>query len=344
MIEPDGVGPYVTDILAQPDGLRALVRSRPGTAAASGLALRQPHERIVLTGMGASLFALCPAWMALVRAGRTAWLVETAQLLHDVPELLSPRTLLIVASQSGLSAEIVSLSERRTSVGTLLAITNDPSSPLSERSDVVVDIRAGVEHAVSTRTYVNTLAAATLVAEALTGATPTADFEDAADSIERYLESWRERVDRIKDVIALPDRLYILGRGESVAAASCGALILKEAAKWPAEAMSASQFRHGPLELADERLTAVVLAGHESAERERNLRLVGDIERFGGRAYWADEKPHAGFRHLPLASGDGGGRNIAEIVALQLLSVAIAEQTPDEPGVFRHLGKVTTTE
>jgi glucosamine--fructose-6-phosphate aminotransferase (isomerizing) len=226
----------------------------------------------------------------------------------------------------------------------LLAITNDASSPLGQRADVIIGIEAGAEHAVSTGSYVNTLAAATLVAEALTGAAPHRSFENAANGLENYLETWRERVDRLKDEIGLPARLYVVGRGESLAAARCGALILKEAAKWPAEAMSSSQFRHGPLELADERLTAIILAGHEPAQRARNLRLLKDIERFGGRGCWADEQPQAGFAHLPLASAEGGGRNAAEIVVLQLLSVAIAEQTDIAPGVFRHLGKVTTTE
>jgi glucosamine--fructose-6-phosphate aminotransferase (isomerizing) len=45
-----------------------------------------------------------------------------------------------------------------------------------------------------------------------------------------------------------------------------------------------------------------------------------------------------------LADVHGAGRAIGEIVALQLLSVSLAEQAGIEPGVFRHLEKVTTVE
>ena len=122
-------------------------------------------------------------------------------------------------------------------------------------------------------------------------------------------------------------------------------MILKEAAKCPAEALSTGQFRHGPLELADERLTAIVLAGHTDYDRDRNRRLAADIRRFGGRVVWADDPAVTRGPGLALASGDDGvGRALAEIVALQLVSVGIAEQTGVEPGVFRHLEKVTTVE
>jgi glucosamine--fructose-6-phosphate aminotransferase (isomerizing) len=226
-----------------------------------------------------------------------------------------------------------------------VGITNDATSPLAEHADVAIGVEAGDEHAVSTRSYVNTVAAATLAAERLLGLVSSESRLDAAaDAIAQYLDSWRERVDRMKEELGLPKRLYLLGRGASQASSGCGALILKEAAKWPAEAMSSGQFRHGPLELADSRMTAIVLAGENEMDRQRNRRLLEDIERYGGRGVWADAGLSTNGSTLPIATADGAGRGIAEIVALQLLSVAIAEQTGIEPGVFRHLQKVTTVE
>jgi len=63
-----------------------------------------------------------------------------------------------------------------------------------------------------------------------------------ADGIERYLEHWRTRTDALKAALGIPDRLVLLARGASLAAAFYGALINKEAAKWPVEAMNAAQF------------------------------------------------------------------------------------------------------
>ena len=331
---PSEIGPYLTDILDQPRALAAFA-SQAGVEIAPVAALGG-CDRVILTGMGASLAALRPAWMTLVASGVPAWLIETAELLNDAPGLLAGDVVVVAASQSGRSAEAVALVEACSAP--LVALTNDPLSPLAVGADVTVEIHAGVEHAVSTRSYVNTLAAAQLVGDALAGRRVARDYLGVADALAAYLESWDERVASIKAVVGVPERLYLLARGASLAAASCGALIAKEAAKRPVEAMSSPQFRHGPLELADERLTAIVLAG-TGADRERNRRLYEDLLRLGAVAVWADVDGD-----IPLAVTPEDGRPMAEIVALQLLTVALAELTGVPAGEFRHLEKVTTVE
>ena len=336
---------YLQDILSEPERLNELARARPWQTASQELESRR-FDRIVLTGMGASLFALLPAWQQLVRAGHAAWLVETGELLHSLDGLAVEGTLLIAASQSGYSAETLALAQHDRSGVTLLGLTNDPASPLGQSADITIENHAGDEEAVSTRSYVNTLGTATGIANTITHEPDPAELlHAAADALAAHLNNWSDRIAAIKESVDHPQRLFILGRGASLAAARCGALILKEAAKCPAEALSTGQFRHGPLELADERLTAIVLAGHTDYDRDRNRRLAADIRRFGGRVVWADEPAVTPEPDLPLASGDDGvGRALAEIVALQLVSVSIAEQTGVEPGVFRHLEKVTTVE
>jgi glucosamine--fructose-6-phosphate aminotransferase (isomerizing) len=336
---------YVGDILSQPDAVRLVLAGRLHRDLDAITARLGQYSRIILTGMGASLAALQPAWLRMARAGLPAWRLETSVLIRDAPELITPDTLLLVASQSGRSAEAVALAEHVPRIGaTLVALTNDPLSPLAERARVVVEIHAGAEHAVSTRSYVNTLAAAALAIDALIGANSAAALAAAADSIDGYLSSWRERVDAIGESIGLPSRLYLLGRGDSLAAAECGALILKEAAKWPAEALTAGQFRHGPLELADGRLTVIVLAGEHPDDRARDTQLVADLVHYGARAVWAHTDGRPGVELLPIPAATDAGRPLAQIVPLQLLSIAIAERTGVEPGVFRHLEKVTTVE
>jgi hypothetical protein len=102
--------PYVQDILSQPDSLKsALAKFDASPLGALKDALqRGDFDRILLTGMGASLHAAYPAWLALVQAGLPAMWVDTAELIHHAPELVTPRTLYWLFSQSGRSAEIVS--------------------------------------------------------------------------------------------------------------------------------------------------------------------------------------------------------------------------------------------
>jgi glucosamine--fructose-6-phosphate aminotransferase (isomerizing) len=335
---------YLCDILGQAEALRRALAQRPDDGVAK-LVAQRGRGRIVLTGMGASLAAVQPAWLRLAQAGWPAWRLETATLLHDAPHLLTHDSLVIAVSQSGRSAELVALAERSAPAGpAIVAVTNDPRSPLAERAEVVLDVHAGDEHAVSTRSYLNTVATLALAVDAIVGGDSEAALAGAADAIDEYLSTWRARVDALSARIGLPARLFILARGDSLAAAEYGALIVKEAAKWPAEALSAGQFRHGPLELADDRLLAIVLAGERSDDRSRNARLVADLTRFGARALWADSDPDADVAGLRIPRAHGAGLVLAQAVALQLLSVAIAEQTGVEAGAFRHLEKVTTVE
>ncbi len=90
-----------------------------------------------------------------------------------------------------------------------------------------------------------------------------------------YLGRWDAQLSAW-DTAVTENVLFAVGRGASLAAAQTGALIVKEAAKAPMEAMSAPQFRHGPLELADGRTCIIVLAG-AAADAPANDRLVSDL-------------------------------------------------------------------
>ena len=335
--------PFLADILSQPEALRELLSHVDESRSDGGPIALASHDRVLFTGMGASLASLEPSWLRLAAAGQPAWLLDSARLDQDAPGLLTSKTLVIAASQSGRSAELLSLAERAGGVGaTIVSLTNDPQSPFAVLSDETIAIHAGEENAVSTRTYLNTLAAAALLVDGLLGEDSTLALGLAADAIESFLEDWRGWVDAARQDLGLPPRLFLLARGTSLAAAEYGALILKEAAKWPAEAMVSGQFRHGPLELADERLAAIVFAGENPAERERNVRLAEDLHRFGAKAFLADPGGGPGTLTVPRATGRGAP--LGEAILPQLLAIALAETQEIEPGAFRHLGKITTVE
>jgi len=341
MLEKPDANAYIDDILLQPECLRRLRMKDVVEAVEPVGRTIGRYKRVLLTGMGSSHAALRPLWLSLVEAGNPAWLVDAAECLGHFTQLIDDETFVIAASQSGRSAELVALSSAiKQRGGKTLAITNDKKSPLAQNADAVVDICVGIENAVSTKTYLNTLGVCIALDRIFLGKDLDDSLERTADALETYLESWKERTERLKDAIGLPERLYFLARGRSLAAAEYGALIVKEAAKWPVEAQSVPQFRHGPLELADERLTTIIFAGREMIARAQNRALYTDLASFGARSFWLDEQPDEG--PLTIATTDPDSRPLAEAVPLQLLSLAIAELSGIRPGSFRHLKKITT--
>lgn len=338
---PPATPAYLSDIRQQPESLQELLDSRFNPAALTLLRRLADFDRVVLTGMGASLHALYPPFLALASAGLPVWHVETSELLGQAGGLVTPRTLMWITSQSGRSAEIAALlerfSERRPSV---LGFTNDAASPLAESADAVVELHSGAEHAVGTRSYVNSLAAHARAIAAVLGREPAAELSESPSLLARYLSEWDEQI-AAWDAAVSEQILFAVARGASLAAARTGALIIKEAAKTPIEAMSAPQFRHGPLEMVDKRTCVIVLPG-SPGEAPLNGRLATDVTAFGANAVTLFPSRDGSSPHLPDLTTDDT-RPLGEILPLQLLSVVLAERLGYEPGAFRQIGKVTTT-
>lgn len=333
---------YLDDILSQPQALEQALDGGIGDEAASLLRnARQRFSRIVISGMGASAHAPYPAFLRLAAAGVPVHIIETAELLQQAPRLAAgPDTLLWLISQSGESAEITALLDDLPSKRpTVLGLVNEPASALAAHADLVVEMHAGPELAVGTRSFVNTLAMCALMADLVLGESSDGPLRAAVPALDAYLASWQERAEEVGAVFDGTSTRFLLGRGVSLAAARAGALVIKEAAKTPVEGMSSSEFRHGPLELVDVRFGAIVLAGADDTTA-LNARLASDVLRFGGRVGWLGHVPGPGV-HLSLAGVEGAALPIAETVSLQLLSVSLAQRAGVEPGVFRYLQKVT---
>src|SRR5579859_854698 len=344
---------YTDNMLGQPGALRALLGHLELDSLRDIAARVQAGaiDRIILTGMGASLCAAYPAWEILAAAGLPAWWLETGELLQSARRLITPRSLLWMVSQGGKGPEaqalLDALAGQRPSL--VLATTNEPASPLAARVDLVQPLHTTVEHGVATRTFVNTLAVTQLAALSFTGKEvgPSIDALHAvAEGLEAYLAAWDQSLAAWSKLLPSPDRLVLVGRGASLAAALDGALVLKEAARLNAEAISMGQFRHGPLELADARLTVIVFEG-EGPLRAADRKLAQTVVECGGRALWGgaasddSARAEAPVPVVPTPAGEGVARPIAQILPVQFLSLHAAQAAGFEAAAFRHLGKVT---
>jgi len=345
---------YILDILSQPKSLQtALERFDISQLEPLAEAIQNnDFDRIILTGMGVSLYASYLTWLTLAHAGLPAMWIDTAELIHHTPAVISSETLLWLFSQSGRSAEIISAIdfERIPNPAALIATVNDQESPLAKAAESFeglsanIPIHAVVEKTVSTRTYINTLALGQLAALCLLGEdikSARAELKETAALMEDYLSTWEARVAKLGEQIGFPKRLAILGRGPSLASAYAGTLILGEAAKFVAVPYQAGEFRHGPLELVNPDLTVLLFAGPPET-RDLNLRLLKDLRNFNANAFWIGADTNEWQIDLPEVSLIG--LPLMEILPIQLLSIYLAQEIGVEPGNFFRTGKITLSE
>jgi len=339
-------GGYLRDLLDEPEVLRRTLAGLQKNAALSDSARdlqRGVFRRVVLTGMGASFHALHPLFLSLNKAGVTTLMVETSELVHVMPEILDATTLVIVVSQSGESVEVIRLLDLRKPIR-ILAVTNHANSALARRADAVVLTQAGEEFSVSCKTYVTILLALQWLRGVLCRrdlARVASELSEAEPAAERYLKAWRDHVQELWPEMKEVKHLFLAGRGESLAAAGTGGLILKESAKFHAEGMSSAGFRHGPFEMIGAGVFVLVFAG-ENAASALNKNLAEDVRKAGGRAALVGPEAESNVYRLPGAWSLISP--ILEILPVQMISLALAGLANREPGKFALITKVTTIE
>ena len=340
---------YFNDIFDQPE---ALQNTLDGLATASSPDLQcllaklssGEYQRLVLTGMGSSYHVLQPLLLRCQQCGMNVHILETSELIHYARGLIGPRTLIVVVSQSGHSAEIVNLLKLTGRQTPIIGVTNTADSPLVQQAAALVLTRAGEETSVSCKTYLAALAALEWLGDQMFGDAKLAHFNQLADAprlVAGYLSNWQAYVSQLVERFAPIRNLYLVGRGPSLAAVGTGALILKESAHFAAEGLSSAAFRHGPLEMADSHVFVLVFQGL-SQTAGLNERLLGDVLARGGQAEAVRMANEPGVFNLPPVPD--AALPILEMLPVQLISLALAQIQGFEAGRFSHATKVTITE
>ena len=343
---------YTRDLRAQADTLEAALTQYPAAEMAQLARRYQSGEfdRLVITGMGSSHNALYPAQQALASAANPPFYINTAELLHYASGLVTPRTLLWINSQSGKSAELVNLLQRlateKRQPAFQMTLSNDPASPIATAADLCIPLHAGTELTVSTKTYLNMLALSQLAAAQLLGQDHLAllaAFQGAVPAIRAFLGELSTHADQLDRLTEGMQQAVYVGRGPSMAAVTQGSLTSGEAAKFYVPGLNVADFRHGPFEIVDGRLTVFILQG-QPATRNANERLAQEVSEKGGKVVWLATQKHPIYPTFLLPNVPANALSLVEILPFQVMTLVLAARTGFEPGVFRHISKVTETE
>jgi glucosamine--fructose-6-phosphate aminotransferase (isomerizing) len=250
-------------------------------------------ERVVILACGTSWHAGLVGKFVIEEVARVPVEVDYSSEFRYRHPLINDRTLAVVITQSGETADTLgALREAKRLGARSLAICNVVGSMATREADGTVYTHAGPEIGVaSTKAFTCQLVALHLLALALGRARGTLSDERACTLIQE-LEQLPLRVEESlaadETIAALSaavhdthDFLY-LGRGISYPIALEGALKLKEISYIHAEGYPAGEMKHGPIALIDEDLPVVALAPGDSVF-DKSLGNIQEAKARGAR-------------------------------------------------------------
>lgn len=207
--------------------------------------------------------------------------------------ILTPRTLVVVVSQSGETADtLAALREAKKAGSRVLAITNVVGSTVAREADDVFITQAGPEIAVaSTKAYTSQLIAIYLLGLYLARIRGTRSEAELAEVVE-HLKELPELAERaleresairpLAEEIARHECMFFIGRGLDYAVAMEGSLKLKEITYIHSEAYTAGELKHGTLALIEEGVPVIALATQESVY-DKMLSNIEEVKARGAR-------------------------------------------------------------
>ncbi len=301
MIERGGFAHFMLkEIFEQPASVQNTMRGRllaeEGTAKLGGLNMSAEDllhfENIVITACGTSWHSALIAEHMIEECARVPVEVEYASEFRYRNPIINDRTLCIVISQSGETADtLAAMREAQRRGARAIGIVNVVGSTIARESDGGVYIHAGPEIGVaSTKAFTSQVMALALFTlklgrlrslSVVQGRNIVQAMHALPDQIQQILDG-APTIERIADEFKDATNFLYLGRGYNFPAALEGALKLKEISYIHAEGYPAAEMKHGPIALIDENMPVVFIAPHDSVF-DKICSNIQEVKARGGR-------------------------------------------------------------
>ena len=231
-------------------------------------------DNIIITACGTSWHSALIGEMMIEELCRIPVEVEYASEFRYRNPIVTPRTLCIVISQSGETADtLAAMREAKRRGARTLGLVNVVGSTIAREDDGGIYLHAGPEIGVaSTKAFTSQVVALALFTLKLARLRDlsVARGRELAQALAKLPAQIQHILDRAEEIEALAEEfkrasnfLY-LGRGYNFPAALEGALKLKEISYIHAEGYPAAEMKHGPIALIDEMMPVVCIAPHDS--------------------------------------------------------------------------------
>ena len=270
------------EIFEQPTTIASAMRGRlileEGFSKLGGLNISKEDllgiDNIIITACGTSWHSALIGELMIEELCRIPVEVEYASEFRYRNPIVTPRTLCIVISQSGETADtLAAMREAKRRGARTLGLVNVVGSTIAREDDGGIYLHAGPEIGVaSTKAFTSQVVALALFTLKLARLRDlsVARGREIAQALANLPGQVQQILDRAAEVEELAEEfkraanfLY-LGRGYNFPAALEGALKLKEISYIHAEGYPAAEMKHGPIALIDELMPVVCIAPHDA--------------------------------------------------------------------------------
>jgi glutamine---fructose-6-phosphate transaminase (isomerizing) len=288
------------EIFEQPQTVASTMAGRllldDATAKLSGLNLTDEEllgfDNIIITACGTSWHSALIGEHMLEEKARIPVKVEYASEFRYRNPIVTDRTLCVVISQSGETADtLAAMREAQRRGARTLGIVNVVGSTIAREAAAGIYLHAGPEIGVaSTKAFTSQVVALALLTLKLGRLRELSALQgrEIIEALQALPGQVQATLDRASDVEQLAEKfiktrnfLY-LGRGYNFPAALEGALKLKEISYIHAEGYPAAEMKHGPIALIDDQMQVIFVAPHDSVF-EKVASNVQEVKARNGR-------------------------------------------------------------
>jgi glutamine---fructose-6-phosphate transaminase (isomerizing) len=288
------------EIFEQPSTIQETMRGRlvveEGFSKLGGLNLSKEEllafDQVVITACGTSWHSGLIGEMYIEELARIRTETEYASEFRYRNPIVTDKTLCIVVSQSGETADtLAAMREAKRRGAKTLGLVNVVGSTIAREDDGGIYLHAGPEIGVaSTKAFTSQVIALALLTLKLARLRNMSVLKgrEVAESMLALPDQIQSILDRAPEIEAIADRfkdatnfLY-LGRGYNFPVALEGALKLKEISYIHAEGYPAAEMKHGPIALIDAQMPVVFIAPHD-AVFDKVVSNVQEVKARGGQ-------------------------------------------------------------
>ncbi|KGS66823.1 glutamine-fructose-6-phosphate transaminase [Burkholderia pseudomallei MSHR7527] len=344
----------IADTIAQTDAFDPPLFGERASSVFAGI------DSLLILACGTSYYSGLTAKYWLESIAKIPTQVEIASEYRYRESVPNPRSLVVVISQSGETADTLAALKHAQALGHAhtLAICNVATSAMVRQTELQFLTHAGTEIGVaSTKAFTTQLVALFVLAATLGKLRGHVDAAREAD----YLKQLRHLPAALNSVLALEPQIIawsdefarkenalFLGRGLHYPISLEGALKLKEISYIHAEAYPAGELKHGPLALVTEAMPVVTVAPNDTL-LEKLKSNMQEVRARGGELYvFADADTHIvndeGLHVIRMPEHYGPLSPILHVVPLQLLAYHTACARGTDVDKPRNLAKSVTVE